>query len=54
MRPPVPIERTRRLRDDVERVTQAVAGELESLIRQAPDQWHMMQPNWPADADLAD
>jgi lauroyl/myristoyl acyltransferase len=53
VRPPVPMERTRRLRDDIERVTQAVTAELESLIRKAPDQWHMMQPNWPADADLS-
>lgn len=48
-RPPVPVERTGKFRDDVTKVTQALAGELESLIRHAPEQWHLMQPNWPSD-----
>jgi phosphatidylinositol dimannoside acyltransferase len=49
-RPPVPSERReRRLRDDVVRVTQALAHELEALIRVAPEQWHVQQPNWPSD-----
>jgi phosphatidylinositol dimannoside acyltransferase len=26
-----------------------LADELEALIREAPEQWHMMQPNWPSD-----
>ncbi len=38
-----------RLRDDVERVTQDLAGELETLVRRAPSQWHLFQPNWPSD-----
>ena len=25
------------------------AAELELLIRRAPSQWHMFQPNWPSD-----
>jgi KDO2-lipid IV(A) lauroyltransferase len=29
--------------------TQSVAVALESLIRQAPEQWHLLQPNWPSD-----
>ena len=49
VRPPVPTERTGRLRDDVARVTQALARELETLIRVAPEQWHLLQPNWPTD-----
>jgi phosphatidylinositol dimannoside acyltransferase len=49
IRPPVPAERTGKLRDDVASVTQALAGELEYLIRLAPEQWHMFQPNWPSD-----
>jgi KDO2-lipid IV(A) lauroyltransferase len=49
VRPPIAIERTGRLRDDVVRVTQALAHELESLIRRAPEQWHIFQPNWPSD-----
>jgi KDO2-lipid IV(A) lauroyltransferase len=49
VRPPVACERQGKLRDDVARVTQALAGELELLIRQAPEQWHLFQPNWPSD-----
>lgn len=48
-RPPIAVEREGRLRDDVTRITQLVAGELEALIRAAPEQWHLMQPNWPSD-----
>jgi len=48
-RPPVPVERQGRLREDVQRVTQALAVELELLIRARPEQWHLMQPNWPSD-----
>ena len=33
-------------------ITQALAGELEWLIRQAPEQWHLLQPNWPSDFEL--
>ncbi len=47
-----PIDTTRsskRLRDDVARITADLARALELLIRQAPEQWHMMQPNWPSD-----
>jgi KDO2-lipid IV(A) lauroyltransferase len=49
VRPPLAIERTGKLRDDVARVTQLLAYELEDLIRAAPDQWHLLQPNWPSD-----
>ena len=37
------------LRDDIVRVTQALATALEGLIRRAPTQWHLFQPNWPSD-----
>jgi phosphatidylinositol dimannoside acyltransferase len=49
VRPPLVLERAGRLRDDVERETRVLAGELEALIRRAPTQWHLMQPNWPSD-----
>ena len=49
IRPPIPVERTGRLRDDVARVTQLIAHELEGLIRESPEEWHMFQPNWPSD-----
>ncbi len=44
--PPIETERTARLRDDVTRVTQALAHELEGLIRRAPEQWHILQPRF--------
>ena len=47
--PPVEVVRTGSLRDDVKRVTQLIACDLERLIRRAPDQWHLFQPNWPSD-----
>lgn len=53
VRPPVPVERAGGgFRDDVARITQLLAGELEALIRRAPEQWHLLQPNWPSDYAL--
>jgi KDO2-lipid IV(A) lauroyltransferase len=49
VRPPVSVELTGDHRYDVARLTQAIARELEELIRAAPEQWHLMQPNWPSD-----
>jgi lauroyl/myristoyl acyltransferase len=51
IRPPIPVEREGRLREDVARITQQLAYEFEALIREAPEQWHLMQPNWPSDFD---
>jgi KDO2-lipid IV(A) lauroyltransferase len=44
--PPVEVERTARLREDVTRVTQLITTELEGLIRRAPEQWHVLQPRF--------
>jgi KDO2-lipid IV(A) lauroyltransferase len=49
VRPPLKTDRRGGLRDDVARVTQELARELEFLIRRAPEQWHLFQPNWPSD-----
>jgi phosphatidylinositol dimannoside acyltransferase len=49
VRPPLDTTRTGRLRDDVARITQCLAVELEAFVRAAPEQWHLMQPNWPSD-----
>ena len=49
VRPPLDVTRQGRLRDDIGRITQALAHELEILISEAPEQWHLMQPNWPSD-----
>ncbi|HEX6238081.1 MAG TPA: phosphatidylinositol mannoside acyltransferase [Acidimicrobiales bacterium] len=53
VRPPVPVERQGTFREDVVRITQVLADELGELIRRAPDQWHLMQPNWPSDRAVA-
>ena len=52
IRPPVTIERevgATSIRGDVARFTQVLASELEILIGAAPEQWLVMQPNWPSD-----
>lgn len=46
---PIPTERQGRLRDDVARITQELAHRFEALIRESPEQWHLLQPNWPSD-----
>lgn len=48
-RPPLDLDRHGRFREDVSRVTQDLARELERFIRAAPEQWHTLQPNWPSD-----
>jgi KDO2-lipid IV(A) lauroyltransferase len=48
--PPLECVREGRLRDDVVRVTESLTRRIEDLIRKAPEQWHMFQPNWPSDA----
>ncbi len=47
--PPLDTERRAGFREDVERVTQDLAAAFEVQIRRAPEQWHLMQPNWPSD-----
>lgn len=46
--PPIVAEREGRLREDVTRVTQLVAHELEGLIRRAPEQWHVLEERFEA------
>ena len=54
MRPPVDTTRQGSIKEDIARITQALAAEFEVLIRRAPDQWHLLQPNWPSDFLLTD
>lgn len=49
VRPPLELAREGRLRESVAIGTQKLAHELEGLIRRAPEQWHLFQPNWPSD-----
>lgn len=47
--PALDTARQGKFRADVQRVTQDLAHALEELIRRAPEQWHLLQPNWPSD-----
>lgn len=47
--PPLDTVRRGSLRADVARVSQELATAFEDLIRRAPEQWHLLQPNWPSD-----
>lgn len=49
VRPSLALARGGRFRQDVAAATQQLAAEFELLIRAAPSQWHMFQPNWPSD-----
>jgi KDO2-lipid IV(A) lauroyltransferase len=35
--------------EDIREGTQRLAEALEAMIREAPEQWHLLQPNWPSD-----
>ena len=52
VRPPLDDTRQGRFRSDVQRMTQDLATDLEHLIAQAPEQWHLMSPNWPSDREF--
>lgn len=45
----VPMEGT--LEERVREGTQALASVLEDLITEAPEQWHVVVPNWPSDRE---
>ncbi len=39
-------------RDRMVSITQQLANRYEDMIREAPTQWHLVQPNWPSDHDF--
>ncbi|HEU4318851.1 MAG TPA: phosphatidylinositol mannoside acyltransferase [Acidimicrobiia bacterium] len=49
IRPPLPLPTSGSKTDMVSELTQRLANELEDLVRAAPDQWHLVVPNWPSD-----
>jgi phosphatidylinositol dimannoside acyltransferase len=51
VRPPLDTTRQGTLREDVARITQALADQLAEMISEAPEQWHVFQPNWPSDRE---
>lgn len=46
---PLPLTRGASLREDVAAGTQLLADALQEMIAEAPEQWHVLQPNWPSD-----
>ena len=46
--PPLEVP-TERSDESMAQVTQAVAAELERMVARRPEEWHVMQPFWPAD-----
>lgn len=48
---PIPEEGTRA--EKVVAITQSLARALETLIRENPRQWHLVQPNWPSDREVS-
>ena len=49
IRKPLKVAREGSLRQDVVRITQELVRNFEDFIRTAPDQWLVLQPNWPSD-----
>jgi len=49
VKPPLRVPPGENRRQKVRALTQALAEEFEELIRAAPEQWHLVVPNWPSD-----
>jgi KDO2-lipid IV(A) lauroyltransferase len=47
--PPLPVPRRGTRAEKVTTMTQQLAVELERIIGAAPEQWHLVVPNWPSD-----
>ena len=51
VRPPVEIPAIEDKTQRIEALTHRLVDVLEELIRAAPEQWHLFQPNWPSDRE---
>lgn len=51
IRPPLSIPSADSRSDQIRLMTEDLAKELEKLILEAPEQWHMVQPNWLSDRE---
>ncbi|MFO7299228.1 MAG: phosphatidylinositol mannoside acyltransferase [Actinomycetes bacterium] len=49
VRPAIPVPEGVDRTEQVRQMTEALAAHMEDFIRQAPDQWHLVVPNWPSD-----
>jgi KDO2-lipid IV(A) lauroyltransferase len=47
----IPVPATGSRTEQVASMTQRLAIELESIVSEAPSQWHLVQPNWPSDRE---
>jgi KDO2-lipid IV(A) lauroyltransferase len=50
---PVVLPEVGKRSDRIAAGTQLLAHRLEAIIRRAPEQWHLFQPNWPSDREPA-
>lgn len=48
---PIPVPEHGSRAEKIQKITQELAHELETIIREAPTQWHLVQPNWPSDRE---
>ena len=46
---PLEVVSTGNTREDVARISQDLARVMEEHIKKQPEQWHLLQPNWPSD-----
>lgn len=51
IKPPLPVPEQGSKTEQVASLTQDLARELEGLVEAAPDQWHLVVPNWPSDSE---
>lgn len=51
--PPIEVPQTGSAEERVAAATQNLAHALEDIIRAAPEQWHITQPNWPSDREAS-
>ncbi len=51
--PPIPIPEDGTLEERTSAGVALLAVALEDLIRRAPEQWHLLQPNWPSDREAS-
>ena len=49
LHPPLEIPEAATTDERIRLGTQQLARVLERIIRRAPEQWHLLQPNWPSD-----
>ncbi len=52
VRDPIPVPDTGARKEKVAAMTQELARHFEDFIRFAPEQWHLVLPNWPSDREV--